>query len=93
MGTKKRRRFSREFKLEAVRLGYSSGRRLSDVARELDVRPDQIRRWRDAVEAGSSPAVSESDAEVRRLRRRLAETEEERDISKRALAIVSVRRR
>ena len=47
-----RRRFSEEFKHEAVRLAYESGRRLADVARELDVRPDLIRRWRKNLTGG-----------------------------------------
>ena len=41
---RERRQFSEEFKREAVRLAYESGRRLSDVARELDVGTNLIRR-------------------------------------------------
>ena len=43
-----RRRFSREFKLEAVRQ-LASGRRQADVARELGVDAQVIRRWADQV--------------------------------------------
>lgn len=42
----KRRKFSREFKQEAVRLLAESGRPLSHIARELAVRTEQLRRWR-----------------------------------------------
>lgn len=59
MGSK-RRRFSRKLKTEAVRLGYSQGRRLYDLACELDVWPDQIRRWRESLERRTSPAGSEA---------------------------------
>lgn len=89
----KRRRFSREFKLEAVRLGYSDGRRLVDVARELGVRPDQIRRWRDVLQPDPAGQPSEAEQEVSRLRRQLALAEEERAILRKALAIVSDQRR
>lgn len=90
----KRRRFSDEFKREAVRLAYESGRRLVDVARELEVRPDLIRRWRrqfSGGEVGRSPTTEEQ--EIRRLQRQLSRVREERDILKKALAIFSDRRR
>ena len=89
-----RRRFSDEFKREAVRLAYESGRRLVDVARELEVRPDLIRRWRRKLsggEAGRSPTTEEQ--EIRRLQQELSRVREERDILKKALAIFSDRRR
>lgn len=90
MGTK-RRRFSEEFKREAVRLAFGSGRSVSAVARELDVRVDMLRRWRRRYsEEGRAP--SEAELEVRRLRRELGRVEEERDILKKALAIFSDRR-
>lgn len=87
---KRRRRFSEEFKREAVRLGYESGRRLSEVARELDVRPDLIRRWRRALSGGQpgQPASAE-EQEIRRLQRELSRVREEREILKKALAIFS----
>lgn len=88
----KRRRFSEEFKREAVRLAFESGRRVTEVARELDVRPDMLRRWRKQLSgAGSRPSTSE--VEVTRLQRELREVREERDILKKALAIFSDRRR
>ena len=46
---KTRRRYSREFKLEAVRQ-LQEGRRLADVARELEVDAQVIRRWVQQVE-------------------------------------------
>lgn len=89
-----RRHFSDEFKREAVRLAYESGRRLVDVARELEVRPDLIRRWRrkfSGGEPGRPPTAEEQ--EIRRLQKELSELREERDILKKALAIFSDRRR
>jgi len=41
-----RRRFSLEFKREAVRLAFKSGASVSQVAGELDLRTDMLRRWR-----------------------------------------------
>ena len=85
-----RRRFSEEFKLEAVRLAYGTDRTIAEVARELDVRAEQIRRWRKRFEhqasLGSEPDPVE---EVKRLRRELARVKQDRAILKKALAIFS----
>ncbi len=87
-----RRQFSEEFKREAVRLAYASGRRLVDVARELELRPDMIRRWRRKLVGGSGASGTAAEQEVRRLQRELSLVREERDILKKALAILSDRR-
>ncbi|MGB5882105.1 MAG: transposase, partial [Thermoanaerobaculia bacterium] len=42
----RRRSFSREFRLEAVRMVTNGGHSLAQVARDLDIRPDMLRRWR-----------------------------------------------
>lgn len=85
-----RRRFSEEFKREAVRMAYGTERTVAEVARELDVRAEQIRRWRKRFEhqdaLGSEPDPAE---EVKRLRRELARVKQDRAILKKALAIFS----
>ena len=45
-----RRQFTREFKLEAVRLAAAGDRSLNQVARDLGVRPDMLRQWRRQAE-------------------------------------------
>lgn len=97
MGTS-RRSFSREFKLEAVRLVTEGGHSMVQVARDLAVRPDMLRRWRRQVEGDAEqafPGVGHPkgrDEEVWRLRRELERVTQERDILKKALGIVSDRR-
>ena len=97
MGT--RRKFSREFKIEAVRMVTEGGHSLAQVARDLDVRPDMIRRWRKQLEQEGSAAfpgagrMQPGDAETQRLRRDLKRVRQERDILKKALAIFSDRPR
>jgi len=83
----KRRQFSREFKEEAVRLLAESGRPLTHVARELALRPEQLREWRHQF-GKKGPAVSTSSEaeELRRLRRELEVTRQERDFLKKAAA-------
>ena len=55
MGTS-RRRFSREFKLEAVRMVAGGRHSLAQVARELDLRPEMLRRWKRQVEEDGEQA-------------------------------------
>ncbi len=94
-----RRSFSREFKLEAVRMVSEGGHSLAQVARDLDIRPDMIRRWRRQLQENPEqafPGVGQRkacDEEVWQLRRQLERVTQERDILKKALGIVSDRRR
>jgi len=83
----KRRQYSREFKEEAVRLLAESGRPLTHVARELALRPEQLREWRRQVGTSTPAAPASSEAEeLRRLRRELEVTRQERDFLKKAAA-------
>jgi len=86
---RERRQFSRAFKLEAVQL-MRAGRALAQVARELEVRPEQLRQWRKQLEAEGAvdpaPRVESAEAEVRRLQRELAVVRQERDFLKKAAA-------
>jgi transposase len=99
-GSKRTRRaFSPDFKLEAVRLleeRRAAGASLSQVGRELDVRPDLLRAWARQVKAragsgargvfpGQGPGPS-TEAEVRRLQRENATLRQERDFLKKAAA-------
>jgi transposase len=86
-----RRRFTREFKLEAVRR-LAAGRTPSVVARELGIPPGMLRTWRRQLSGGPAAAaalggvapVASQDEEVRRLRREVARLTQERDFLKSA---------
>ena len=97
--SKKRRRFSREFKIEAVRLVDECGHRQSDVARDLEIRSELIRRWRKQLRDDPEHAfpgegrLKPPEEDVRRLQRENRRLREEREIFKKALAIFSDRRR
>lgn len=85
----KRRQFSREFKEEAVRLWAESGRPLAHIARELSVRTEQLRRWRHQLGASKPDRATRPETEaqeLRRLRRELEITRQERDFLKKAAA-------
>ena len=85
-----RRRFTAEFKNEAVRLLEESGRPLQAVAEELGVHANQLRTWRnERLAAGSAEALARQKAEaaeLARLRREAKRLEQENEILKRAAA-------
>gem|GEM_PF-4062086 len=47
--TTKRKQFTREFKLEAVRLVEEGGQQVAQVARDLGIHDSVLRRWRDRI--------------------------------------------
>ena len=73
MSERKRRRFTAEFKAEAVKLVEESGRSLPSIADELGVHVNQLRTWRrEELAAGSVEALAKQKldaAEVVRLKR------------------------
>lgn len=96
-GQRVRRAFSAEFKVEAVQLMRSrraAGISLEQIGRELVVRPDQLRAWARQVEQRSGAPLADvfpgqgqvpsADAELRRLKRELEITRQERDFLKKA---------
>ena len=90
MGT--RRQFSREFKLEAVRLVKERGVSVAQAARDLDVHENVLRKWirelaGDPKQAFPGKGVMKPEqAEIERLRREVQKLKAERDILKKAAA-------
>ena len=90
MTRKDRKRYSREFKLEAVRRANESGKPVAEVARELDISVHHLYRWRDeAVKQGErafpGKGKTHSQDELGKLKRENARLREERDILKKSL--------
>src|SRR5215210_4228320 len=85
-----RRRFTREYKAQAVQRLIESGRPLADIAAELDVSPGQLSQWRnEQLAAGSAEALAQKkadEAEMLRLRREVKRLEEENLILRKAAA-------
>ena len=84
-----RRKFTREFKVSAVKLVNHQGYTVADAARSLGVDPNCVRGWvaRYSVEAGLSPSGEGAQAaEIQRLRKENARLTMERDILKKAAA-------
>lgn len=91
-----RRRFTREFKREAVALverQEQEGRPFAAIARDLGVAAQTLRYWRETAAGADERDGPETPRDVRalalevkRLQRELARVEEERDFLKRAAA-------
>jgi transposase len=89
MAGRKPQRYSPEFKRDVVALVVSSGRPIKEVAREMGISDTTLGNWVRADPGGSNTekgAAKEVDEETKRLRRRVAELEKEREILKRAMA-------
>jgi transposase len=89
--TRKRKRYSSEFKVEAVRQLARSDKPITQVARELGLKPDLLYRWKREQEnpdAGVIPEPGQGSeaAENQRLRRELERVTQERDFLKKAAA-------
>jgi transposase len=85
----KRRRFTDEFKLEAVRLAERGQVSRSQLARDLGICHSVLERWIDkyGARADGTRVRPEEEAEVRQLRRENAQLRMERDILKKAIGI------
>ncbi|MBO9471612.1 transposase [Endozoicomonas sp. G2_2] len=79
----KRRRYSPEFKREAVELTRQPGVTLAQVARELGLGAGMLGRWRKELEQSGAVAFGGTgtprDEEIARLKRENARLKKERD--------------
>jgi transposase-like protein len=92
--SRKRRRYSAEFRRDAARLVVNSGRSLRDVGAELGLDHETLRRWVTAEQAREEAAKVESQEplnareriELEELRRRNAQLEKDVAFLKKAAA-------
>ena len=90
---KKRQRYTKEFKLEAVQLALESKKTMAEVARDLGLSPALLHSWKQALEKrdaatafpGHGKAAGPED-ELRQVRRELERVRQERDFLKKAAA-------
>ncbi len=82
-----RRKYSEEFKINAVQLTYASGRPVSEVARDLGINEALLYRWRAKYKPdGTLTPGATQEAELKRLRHENAELKIELDMLKKATA-------
>ncbi len=81
--------YSAEFRQEAVRLARSSGKPVSQIARDLGVSFESLRHWikQSEIDSGSRQGLTTDEREeLRRLRRENQVLQQEREILRKAAA-------
>ncbi|MCB9234204.1 MAG: IS3 family transposase [Bacteroidia bacterium] len=87
-----RRKFDREFKLRVIERSFEV-EKVTDLAKELGIRPELIYRWRSELAnhgksksfpGNGNKAMSEEEREIDRLRKELADVKLEHEILKKA---------
>ena len=95
MSKKKTKAYPGSFRREAVKLADEPGRTATEVAKELGIHPGQIYNWRTQFNQLSKKQFTVADGtnyskeekgEIRRLKKQVAELEQERDFLKKATA-------
>lgn len=87
---RERRQYTDEFRAGAVRLVLEEGKKVAEVARDLDLTPSAlgvwVRRARADRSGGKTGPTSEQLAELAALKKELRVVTQERDILKKAVA-------
>ena len=87
-----RRKFSREFKIEAIRLVTDRGVAVAQAARDLDIAESVLRRWIRELSVAPASAfpgngqMRADQAEIAALKKEVVRLRAERDILKKAAA-------
>lgn len=97
MSVQRRRKYDPEFKKQAVLLTAEPGRSVKEVAENLGISRELIYRWRRQMQDRGELAfpghgkisLTEEQERIRELEKKLRDTEMERDILKKAMAIFS----
>jgi len=98
MNSEPRRKFDQDFKRNAVLLCEEPGRSVVDVAENLGINKDLLYRWRREYHMANGQyvfpgngieALTPDQKRIRELEKKLRDTEMERDILKKAMAIFS----
>lgn len=92
MGKANRRKFSKQFKREAVQLFRTSGKNQSQVARELSVSVSTLGQWVAMVDAEEKTGLTSDElAELKQLRKDNARLQMEVEILGKATAFFAKR--
>jgi transposase len=91
VGSKYTKRYTEEFKRDAIALVDSSGKTVTAVARELGISSESLRGWyrkakADRGEGGSGELTSAERQELKRLRKEVREQQQTIEILKKATA-------
>ena len=84
----KKRQYTQEFKKEAVEYSLTSGKTVEEVARDLGTSHHNLKSGQLAFPGHGKENLTPQEEESRRLKKELIDITQERDILKKALAIV-----
>ena len=90
-----RKRYTDEFKREAIRLQESSGKTVAEIERELGLSHNLLRQWKkrfqidDETNSLELNEVEQLKRELRQVKRELEIVQQERDILKKTVSIFS----
>jgi len=89
----RRRKYTREFKESSIELYRSSGKSVAEVAEDLGICQENLRRWIREIEEGKEKNIrifpgqgNPRDEELYRLRKENADLRESNEILKKAMA-------
>jgi transposase len=92
---RRRKKFDRQYKIDAVSMVINGGRTVAEVAQDLGIKVDMLYRWKRELSREKAEAfpgkgrLGPQEEELRRLRRELEQVKEDREILKKALAFFS----
>jgi len=95
--TRKRKRYSKQFKIDAVKLVTEQGYKVTEAARNLEIHHSSLRRWKKQLETDGNQAfpgkghMSSENEELYRLRRENKRLRMEREILKKANGLLCKR--
>ncbi len=90
--TAERKSYSTQFKIDAVKLVTEGGYKISEAARNLEINPTVLRRWKDQLKGDGEQAfpgkghMTPEKEELHRLREEIKRLRMEREILKKAAA-------
>ena len=92
-GATRRRKFTEQYRQDAVELWRTSGRSAAEIAKQLGIRADLLYTWSSRTRPGGAAAPARSPEELARenaaLREEVERLREQRDVLKKSLGILS----
>jgi transposase len=93
----KRKKYSKQFKLDAIQMYENGEKSMALVERELGITDGLLAKWRDDLQRVKDPAsvfpgngnLPEQEARIRQLERENAQLRQEKEILKKVLGIYS----
>jgi len=95
--TQERRKYSKEFKLEAIRMFENGERSMAEIERELGITKGLVWKWLESLRGQTRKAeafpgngrLTETEARIRQLERENAMLKQDKEILKKVLVMYS----